>query len=101
MIIKVYVRENEDNLNCVDCRKRIEASMKGSQKISQEGLTIEFPLCREVQRILVEIFTRHQGYRPELVAERVGKIVERVFSRKVEVVFQHLNRDETVVYLTE
>ena len=101
MIIKIHIPENEDNLKCVACREQIEASMKGSQKISQEGLTIEFPLCREVQRILVEISTRHQGYRPELVAERVGKIVERVFGRKVEVVFQQLDDKTTAVYLTE
>ena len=101
MIIKIHIPENEDNLKCVACREQIEASMKGSQKTSQEGLTIEFPLCREVQCILVEIFTRNKGYRAGLVAERVGKIVKRAFGRKVKAVFYRFDSESTAVYLTE
>ena len=104
MIITALISEKAKEIDCQIARIKIKEEGFKNLDVPREDMTVEFPIGRATERILVTVETRAEKYFEESnrlhAAELIGSIIEDTFGAKIEVKFLVLGQEFSSVYLS-
>lgn len=104
MIIKIYTPLKIEDRICRALREEVKTLLSERYGIEKRNISVEFPACREPERILIEVETRDlklaDAMKRDPIAEAIGKTVEFAFDMSVECKLEIVGHGMSSIYIT-